>query len=142
AADLQLLHNDRYQREGDARFLRDIPIAASRGMISDRNGEPLAVSSPVDSIWVNPRMLWEHVRAHAAEHTDAGSKQKAWKHADCIDELAAALDVAAPVLRERLEARADKEFIWLRRHVDPDQAEVILGLGIPGVSSQREFRRF
>src|SRR5690554_2527355 len=140
AVDLQLLHNDFYQREGDARFLRDLPIAASRGMITDRNGEPLAVSSPVDSIWVNPRLLLEHERAHQRElaegsaEADAG-KKKAWKHTDCIGELAAALEIAPPLLRERLEGRADKEFIWLRRHVNPDQAEVILALDLPGLSS-------
>src|SRR5690606_27530387 len=138
---------DFYQREGDARFLRDLPIAASRGMITDRNGEPLAVSSPVDSIWVNPRLLLEHERAHqralaeGSAEADAG-KKKAWKHTDCIGELAAALEIAPPLLRERLEGRADKEFIWLRRHVNPDQAEAILALDLPGLSSQREFRRF
>ncbi|MCX7556484.1 penicillin-binding protein 2 [Xanthomonadaceae bacterium JHOS43] len=148
AVDLQLLRNDFYQREGDARFLRDIPIAASRGMITDRHGEPLAVSTPVDSIWVNPRMLWEHVEAHAKERattepaTAHARKKKAWKHAECIGELAAALDVAPEVLRERLEARSDKEFFWLRRHVNPDQADTILTLDIPGVASQREYRRF
>lgn len=147
AVDLQLLRNDFYQREGDARFLRDVPIAASRGMIVDRNGEPLAVSSPVDSIWVNPRLLWEHVRAHQAELAagDAPTQQKRrkeWKHKECIEELAGVLGIAPEVLRERLEARSDKEFFWLRRHVNPDQADAILGLDIPGVASQREFRRF
>ncbi|MEJ5206973.1 penicillin-binding protein 2 [Denitratimonas sp. CY0512] len=151
AVDLQLLHNDFYQREGDARFLRDLPIAASRGMITDRNGEPLAVSSPVDSIWVNPRLLLEHERAHRQElaedasapaEDNAPAKKKKWKHVDCIGELAAALEIAPPVLRERLEGRADKEFIWLRRHVNPDQAEAILAVDVPGLSSQREFRRF
>ncbi len=149
AVDLQLLRNDFYQREGDARFLRDLPIAASRGMITDRNGEPLAVSTPLDSIWVNPRMLWEHVAAHRKE-LEAGDvpddaakkKKKVWKHRECIDELAAVLQTEPAVLRERLEARADKEFIWLRRHVDPDQAEAILALDVPGLASQREYRRF
>jgi len=160
AVDLQLLHNDRYQREGDARFLRDVTIPASRGMIVDRNGEPLAVSSPVDSIWVDPRTLWKHVLAHEAARklqAEGGrkaegdvplavaaesGKRRAWAHIDCIAELAQALDLAPSVLHQRLAERADKDFIWLRRHVDPDQAAVILGLGIPGVASQREFRRF
>ena len=60
AVDLQLLNNDFYQQQGDARFLREIPIPVSRGMITDRNGEPLAVSSPVESIWANPRDLLQH----------------------------------------------------------------------------------
>ena len=50
ALDLQVIDNEFYQKQGAARFLREIPIATSRGMITDRNGEPLAVSSPVESI--------------------------------------------------------------------------------------------
>ncbi|HET9048603.1 MAG TPA: penicillin-binding protein 2 [Chiayiivirga sp.] len=153
AVDLQVLHNDRYQREGDARFLREVEISASRGMITDRNGEPLAVSSPVDSIWVDPKTLLEHVHQHqlelqnvAAPSTDEAGKDakpaRAWVHANCVAELAQAVGVAPEVLQQRLDERADKEFMWVRRHVDPDQAEAILALGIPGVSSQREFRRF
>ena len=57
ALDLQVVDREFYQRQGDARFLREIPIATSRGMITDRNGEPLAVSSPVESIWANPQEL-------------------------------------------------------------------------------------
>ena len=50
AVDLQLVDNAYYQQKADSRFLREIPIPTSRGMITDRNGEPLAVSSPVDSV--------------------------------------------------------------------------------------------
>jgi hypothetical protein len=57
AVDLQLIEHEFYQQQGDARFLREIPIPTSRGMITDRNGEPLAVSSPVESIWANPQEL-------------------------------------------------------------------------------------
>lgn len=124
AVELQLLDNAFYQREGKARFMRAVPIAASRGMIVDRNGEPLAVSSPMDSIFANPRMLLEHQAS--------------------LPELAAALEIPLAGLQQRLEEHAGrkKEFLWLRRHVDPDQAERILALEIPGVASQREFRRF
>lgn len=122
AVDLQLLHNEFYQREGNARFLRDIPIAASRGMITDRNGEPLAISSPVESIWVNPRIFMQHPEE--------------------IPRLAAALGMEPDALDDRLLPRAQREFVWLRRHMAPDAAEAILALKIPGVGSQREFRRF
>lgn len=122
AAWLQLLHNDFYQRQGDARFLRDIPIAASRGAILDRNGEPLAVSTPVASIWANPQELLQYP--------------------DRLPVLAKALDIHPDALVQRLAQRADREFVYLRRHLSPDAAAAILALQIPGVAAQREFRRF
>lgn len=122
AAQLQLIGSDFYQQQGDARFLREIPIPTSRGMISDRNGEPLAVSSPVESIWANPKELLQHPER--------------------IGELAKALGLPEEVLGERLGQRAGKEFVYLRRHMNPDVAREVVDLGIPGVYSQREFRRF
>lgn len=119
---LQLWHTDFYQRQGDARFLRDIPIPASRGAILDRNGEPLAVSTPVASIWANPQDLLQYP--------------------DRLPVLARALDIDVDALTQRLAQRADREFVYLRRHLSPDAAAEILALQIPGVAAQREFRRF
>src|SRR5687768_5523010 len=122
AVDLQVVDNDFYQRQGDARFLREIPIATSRGMITDRNGEPLAVSSPVETIWGNPQELL--------------------KHPQRLPELAKALGIPHDVVLRKLSQRADKEFVYLKRRMNPDAAKAIVALEIPGVFSQREFRRF
>jgi cell division protein FtsI (penicillin-binding protein 3) len=122
AVDLQVVRKNFYQEQGDARFLRDMPVPVSRGTIFDRNGEPLAVSTPVDSIWADPQKLLEND--------------------DRLDELATALGIDGDVLRQRLNQRVDKEFVYLKRHLNPDDAEAIVKLGIPGVSSQREFRRY
>ena len=122
ALDLQVVDNEFYQRQGAARFLREIPIATSRGMITDRNGEPLAISSPVESIWGNPQeLLKSPVR---------------------LPKLAAALGIPLDELSRRLSQRADKEFMYLKRRINPDEARRILSLEIPGVASQREYRRF
>jgi cell division protein FtsI (penicillin-binding protein 3) len=91
-------------------------------MITDRNGEPLAVSSPVESIWGNPQELL--------------------KHPDRLPQLAQALGVPVDQLTRKLGQRSDKEFVYLKRRINPDEAKGILALDIPGVSSQREFRRF
>jgi cell division protein FtsI (penicillin-binding protein 3) len=122
AVDLQLIDNDFYRQQGDARFLREIPIPTSRGMITDRNGEPLAVSSPVESVWGNPQELL--------------------KAPDRLPELARALGVPTDYLSRKLGQRSDKEFVYLKRRINPDQARAILAHNIPGVFSQREFRRF
>ncbi len=122
AAYVQLINHDFYQRQGDARFLREIPIPTSRGMITDRNGEPVAVSSPVESVWGNPQELL--------------------KNPDRLPELANVLGVPLDHLSNRLSQRADKEFLYLKRRINPDEAHRILAHKIPGVFSQREFRRF
>ncbi|MFA6985430.1 MAG: penicillin-binding transpeptidase domain-containing protein [Arenimonas sp.] len=122
AAQMQLLNKDFYQHQGDARFLREVPIATSRGMIMDRNGEPLAVSTPVESVWANPKELLQNP--------------------DRLPELADALGIPQDVLTQSIAQRADKEFVFLRRRINPDDAEAVVKRGIPGVYKQREFRRF
>ncbi|SDW26887.1 cell division protein FtsI (penicillin-binding protein 3) [Lysobacter enzymogenes] len=122
ALDLQVISNDFYRQQGDARSLREIPIPTSRGMITDRNGEPLAVSTPVESVWANPKEL--------AKNTER------------LPELAKALGVAQDELARKLAQRAGKEFMYLKRRINPDEARRILALKVPGVFSQREFRRF
>jgi cell division protein FtsI (penicillin-binding protein 3) len=122
AAYVQLVNSDFYQRQGEARYLRELPINTSRGMITDRNGEPVAVSTPVASIWVNPQELM--------------------RSPDRIPELAAALGMPLDELSTKLSQKADKEFMYLRRRINPDDAEKVVALKIPGVASQREFRRF
>ncbi|MDR3386966.1 MAG: penicillin-binding protein 2 [Rudaea sp.] len=122
AVDLQVVRKDFYQEQGDERFLREMPIPVSRGTIFDRNGEPLAVSTPVESIWANPAELLEH--------------------AERLPDLARALGTDADALRQKLDQRKDKEFVYLKRQLNPDDAAEIVKLAIPGVSSQREYRRY
>jgi cell division protein FtsI (penicillin-binding protein 3) len=122
AVDLQVVRKDFYQDQGDARYLRDIPIVVSRGTIFDRNGEPLAVSTPVESIWGNPQELLANP--------------------DRLPVLAKALGVSTADLTERLVQRKDKEFLYLKRQLDPEAARDILALEIPGVASERAFRRY
>ncbi|MDQ3270002.1 MAG: penicillin-binding transpeptidase domain-containing protein, partial [Pseudomonadota bacterium] len=119
---VQVVHNEFYVVQGDARSLREIPIPTSRGMITDRNGEPLAVSTPVESVWANPQELLEHPAR--------------------IPQLAQLIDVPVDELTRRLSQRADKEFMYLKRRINPAQSRTILANAIPGVYSQREFRRF
>ena len=122
AVQLQLIDREFYQQRGDARFLREIRIPATRGMITDRNGEPLAVSTPAESIGVNPQELLNAPKDLAR--------------------LAAALGMSPDTLARKLGERSGREFVFLKRRINPAEARRILALGIPGVSSQREYRRF
>jgi cell division protein FtsI (penicillin-binding protein 3) len=122
AVNLQLVDHGFLAREGDARFSRVLDIAAHRGMISDRYGEPLAVSTPVDSLWVNPGEL--------ALATDQ------------IPRLAASLKLDPLELTRRVTSNLDREFLYLARHRQPAEAEQIKALQIPGVYSSREYRRY
>jgi cell division protein FtsI (penicillin-binding protein 3) len=122
AAQLQLVDSAFLLEQGDARQLRVETISAHRGPILDRNGEPLAVSTPVDSVWANPQQLL------------AAPEQ--------VPDLAAALNVDTQALMNLLTRRADREFVYLRRHLAPDDAARIQGLGVPGVHLQREYRRY
>ncbi|AVX90984.1 penicillin-binding protein 2 [Pseudomonas koreensis] len=120
--DLQVVDRDFLKGQGDARSLRHIPIPAHRGLITDRNGEPLAVSTPVTTLWAN-----------AKEMQTAKEKWPA---------LAAALGQDPKALAERLEAQANKEFIYLVRGLTPEQGQAVLDLKVPGVYGIEEFRRF
>ncbi|WP_372778699.1 peptidoglycan D,D-transpeptidase FtsI family protein [Litorivivens sp.] len=123
---LQVLDADRgrefLQGQGNARTIRTEQIPAHRGMITDRNGEPLAVSTPVASLWADPKEL---VAAMGR-----------------LPELAQLLGLNRNELREKIERVAGRRFVYLRRHLTPAEAEKVLSAGIPGVYMQREYRRY
>lgn len=120
--DLNLTERSFLQRQGDARMERTVPLAAHRGMIVDRNGKPLAVSAPVLSLWAHPQEL---IPGSPEAHN-----------------LASLMDMDPARLNERLTRMSKKEFMYLRRHMNPDQAQVILDEKIKGVYGQREFHRY
>lgn len=122
AINLQVMETEFLQSQGEARYLREVSIPTVRGNIVDRNGEPLAVSTPVESVWAHPGELLQATES--------------------IPMLAGLLETSAQDLERRLTQRANREFVWLRRRINPDLAERIRELEIPGVFLQREYRRF
>ena len=122
AVDLQLVNQTFLQRQGDARFLRVVSSAAHRGRILDRHGEPLAVSTPVESIWVCPRTFV--------------TERDRWG----LLEPLLGFDQAA--LERLILDRMDREFLYVKRHVAPGVAERIAALSLNGVYRQREYRRY
>ncbi len=119
---LHVFHHEFLAMQGDARAMRNIPIPAHRGVITDRNGEPLAVSTPVMTLWGNPKEL---------------VKDKArW------GELAAVLELKPAELMQRIEANAGREFMYLARRLTPEHGQKVLDRKIAGVYSREEFQRF
>ncbi len=122
AVHLQVFNTDFLNRQAAARHLRVATLSATRGVIKDRNGEPLAVSTPVDSVWVNPSQLLEAP--------------------DRIKGLAAALKLDGGDLTSRLTRNVGKEFYYLKRHMNPAAAAAIDAMQVPGVHLLREYRRY
>jgi cell division protein FtsI (penicillin-binding protein 3) len=119
---LQVIDQDFLARQGDARILREVKLSANRGMVLDRNGEPLAVSTPVDTVWADPRKLAQQPQDFAR--------------------LAKALDRDKQWLARRVTSNLDREFVYLVRHMRPADAAKVKALGIPGVDTLREYRRY
>ncbi|MCF6225370.1 MAG: penicillin-binding protein 2 [Xanthomonadales bacterium] len=122
AVTLQVIDTEFLQGQGEARYLREVEIPATRGVIYDRNQVPLAVSTPVESLWAHPGQLLET--------------------RENIDKLAAVLGTDADELERKLNTRSEKEFVWLRRHLPPSIASQVAALELPGVNLEREYRRF
>ncbi len=119
---LHVFDKDFLQDQGDARTIRMERINAHRGMILDQKGKPMAVSSPVVSLWANP-----------SELTASG---------EGMEQLALLLEVAPAEFNSRLEKNSNQTFVYLRRHLPPQVAEKILSYNIPGVYAEREYHRF
>ncbi len=122
AVELQLVDHGFLAKQGEDRSMRVVKIAAHRGAITDRNGEPLAVSTPVDSVWVNPQEINDNI--------------------DQLPKLAKALKEDQQTLARRITSNLDREFLYLERHMPPEQAAHVKALGIPGVYLLREYRRY
>ena len=119
---LQLVNRDFLTAQANDRHVRTVQISAHRGLITDRNGEPLAVSTPVDSVWANPRELKPAL--------------------DRLPELAQILGQDDEWLARRLTSNLEREFVYLQRHLPPSKSEQVLRLALPGVGTLREYRRY
>ncbi len=122
AVHLQVLDQEFLAQEGDKRYLREATVPAHRGAIVDRFGEPLAVSSPVDTVWVNPQVL-----AQSPEE---------------ITRLAKELKRDPKWLAQRVTSNLDRQFLYVARHMDPADAGRVRALGIAGVELMREYKRY
>ncbi|MBM4212195.1 MAG: penicillin-binding protein 2 [Gammaproteobacteria bacterium] len=122
ASTLQFVESEFLRGQGDERFTRVASIVAHRGSVSDRSGEPLAVSTPVDSVWVNPKEL-----------TLANEQ---------IPNLARAINREPDELARFVTTKLERKFLYVARHLQPADAAKVRALDIPGVHLTREYRRY
>ena len=122
AVQLQLVQHNFLAGQGAARFTRVAPIVAHRGTITDRDGEPLAVSTPVDAVWVNPKEF-------------AGNIEQ-------LPRLARAIHMEPQELVRRVSTSMDRDFLYLVRGLQPADARKVRELQIGGVNLAREYRRY
>ena len=120
--DMQILRSEFFEQQGDARQLRTVSISAHRGDIVDRNGEPFAVSAPVNSLWLNPKVAINNL--------------------DKLSVVADLLSLDIISLKEKIKRNSHREFLYLKRHASPELADEVIALKVPGVALQSEYRRY
>ncbi|MES2012623.1 MAG: penicillin-binding protein 2 [Pseudomonadota bacterium] len=118
---LQSFHKRFLQEKGDARYSRTLTLSSHRGKITDRYGELLAISSPVESVWASPPDV----------KIDASQTKK----------IADLLDLKPDVVTKKL-ANDEREFVYLKRRISPELAAQVMKLAVPGVYLQREYKRY
>lgn len=119
---LHIFEQDFLRHQGEVRTVRVVSTAPYRGMITDRNGEPLAISTPVDSIWLNPKeFIGDHPQLLA---------------------LASLLDLSIDQLMEKVNRNSNREFVYLQRHVPPQLAQQVKALDVPGIHLKPEYKRY
>jgi len=123
--DLQVINNNVLQEQGNMRTVRNDVIVAHRGNIMDRNGQALAISTPVQSLWLNPREILPN--------------PSAWEK---LAAVLPAIEVNSEVLWNRIQANAEREFMYIKRRLAPADAQKVLGQNIRGVYAQEEYKRF
>lgn len=121
---LQIIHTDYLQSQGDARYLRVQKELPTRGMISDRHGNPLAISTPVDSIWMHPATILGQQSTYSYK------------------KLASLLSISRDSILKKARDKQTREFVYLKRQIKPKLAEQILALNVPGINSVREYKRY
>jgi len=135
AIQLQVMDTQFLQKQGRSRQVSTVKIAAYRGQIQDRNGESLAVSAPVESVWVNPQYCKEtEIEESKLICSDLGDIR--------FKQAAKLLGMPLSKLLKAFDASTHKQFAYLKRHIEPSVAVEVKALGLPGIGFIREFKRF
>lgn len=130
---LQVINKDFLQDKADLQHVGIVDVPAYRGQIKDRNGEPLAISTPVQSIWMNLRQIQESGQEDAQKKQ--GNREK-------LGQMAKILGMTDKDLQAFLSKHEGKRFVYLKRQINPDLAEKVKALEITGVYFEKAFKRY
>ncbi len=131
---IQILDSEFFEKQGDARQLRTVSISANRGDIVDRHGEPLAISAPVYSIWLNPQVVQNFLEPKQ----DLNMK----RNLEALIDVADLLSIDVVNLKARVKRNSHREFLYIKRHAMPELAREVMALRVPGIALQNDYRRF
>lgn len=120
---LQVFDREFLQDKADLQHIGIVDVPAYRGQIKDRNGEPLAISTPVQSVWMNMRQIKD------------GDREK-------LSQMGKILGIAEKDLQAFLKKESGKRFVYVKRQINPDLAEKVKALEINGVYFERAFKRY
>jgi len=120
--DLGVINRPFLQKQFSARTIRDVVIPSYRGIITDRNGEPLAISTPVYAAWADPKKL-------VMNNLE-------------LKKLAALLGISADSIKLYIQKNSKKQFVYLKRNLPPEIADQIKHLNIQGIALEKQYRRF
>ncbi len=120
--DLTIFNRDFLVKQGQLRTLRTVEIPAYRGIITDRNNQPLAISTPVDSVWINPALFHPNPEQ--------------------LSQLAQILQISSDDITKIADSQPARNFVYLKRGNPPQISDQLEGLKIPGIFLQREYKRY
>jgi len=148
AAYLEIFQQEWLKKQAGKRQLRTVLVPPYRGMIIDRNGESLAISSPAESITLNPRKILRLQKdlQKMSNSDDAVEAEVAKSNLETLKENLAQVEeilgMAPGILQEKLQGMSGKSFYYLARQLEPEKAQKIADLNVPGLYSKREYKRF
>ena len=146
---VQVLNHQFLQDKADAMILRTDTLKATRGVISDRNGVPLAISTPMVNLWIDPKEYFEALGEHQEaakklqqDPTNTRLKRQLAKTNFDLDALADAIGEDRQKIKDEVSRKKTSRYIVLKRQVPPPTAKVILSRKFQSVYPENDFKRY
>ncbi|NHB56767.1 penicillin-binding protein PBP3 [Acinetobacter shaoyimingii] len=146
---VQVVNRDFLQNKANAKILRTEKLKAMRGVISDRNGVPLAISTPIMKVVIDPQNYYETKATYEKITEELKKTPNSYKLKNQLpkenlnlDELADAVGIDRAKLKKDVEARARSRYLVLKKEVPPPQAEIIVKRDFAGVYAEKSYKRY